>query len=144
MFVIRSYQPADKDALIRLWSRCGLLHSLNNPIQDIERKQGCNPEWLLVGVMDDIIVASVMVGYDGHRGNINYLGVDPDFQRQGLGRKMMENAEIVLKAAGCPKVNLCVRNSNRQVLKFYESIGYLDNECISLGKRLEKDEPFEL
>ena len=144
MFVIRSYQPEDKEALINLWNRCGLLHPQNNPIQDIERKQSCNPEWLLVGVMDEIIVASVMVGYEGHRGAINYLGIDPDYQRQGLGKKMMEKAEQVLINAGCPKINLCVRNSNRQVLKFYESIGYFDNECISLGKRLEKDELYEI
>ena len=143
MFVIRSYQPQDKEALVELWRRCGLLHTLNNPIQDIQRKQYCNPEWLMVGLVENKIVASIMAGYDGHRGNINYLGVDPDYRRQGLGRKMMENAESVLKAAGCPKINLCVRNSNVEVVKFYESIGYQDNQCISLGKRLEKDEPYE-
>ena len=144
MFVIRAYQPRDEKSLVELWRRCGLLHPLNNPFTDIERKGDWNPEWLLVGVIDGKVVASVMAGYDGHRGNINYLGVDPDYQRQGLGRKMMENAEIVLKAVRCPKINLCVRNVNKQVLKFYEAIGYVDNECVSLGKRLGKDDEYSL
>ncbi len=80
-----------------------------------------------------------MVGYDGHRGWINYLAVTPARQRGGLGRAMMDEAERILRAAGCPKINLQVRATNAAVLAFYARLGFANDEVVSLGKRLEKD-----
>jgi ribosomal protein S18 acetylase RimI-like enzyme len=87
------------------------------------------------------VVATVMAGYDGHRGWINYLAVAPDCQRQGLGGQIMAEAERRLRAAGCPKINLQVRTSNAGVIAFYRSIGYVLDDVVSLGKRLEEDGP---
>jgi len=86
------------------------------------------------------IIASVMVGYDGHRGWINYLAVDPRSRRQGIGGAMMEEAERRLKALGCPKINLQVRRSNLAVTDFYKSIGFVVDDVVSLGKRLVRDD----
>ncbi|MGJ8678674.1 MAG: GNAT family acetyltransferase, partial [Akkermansiaceae bacterium] len=74
---IRPYQESDEQAMIQLWVDCGLVAPQNNPIQDIQRKSKVNPEWFLTGLENDKIVASCMVGYDGHRGWINYLAVSP-------------------------------------------------------------------
>ena len=79
-------------------------------------------------------VCSVMAGYDGHRGQINYLAVEPGTQRTGIGRRMMEEAETKLKALGCPKINLQVRTSNTKVIAFYEAIGYKLDEVVSLDQ----------
>ena len=81
-----------------------------------------------------------MAGYDGHRGSIFYLAVAPDLQRKGIGRQMVEEAEKRLRAIGCPKVNLLVRSSNRQVMEFYQKLGFSADDVVNLGKRLEKDE----
>jgi ribosomal protein S18 acetylase RimI-like enzyme len=81
----------------------------------------------------------VMAGYEGHRGWINYLAVDPAQRRSGLGRALMTEAERVLRAAGCPKINLQVRPGNKDVIAFYEAIGFSVEGAISLGKRLERD-----
>jgi ribosomal protein S18 acetylase RimI-like enzyme len=94
----------------------------------------------LVAESDGRILASVMAGYDGHRGWVNYLAVHPDHRRQGIGRRMMEEAESRLKAAGCPKINLQVRTENVAVLEFYKRIGYQTDDVVSLGKRLEPDD----
>ncbi len=80
-----------------------------------------------------------MAGFEGHRGWINYLAVSPDLQRQGIARKMMDEAEIKLSSLGCPKINLQIRSTNTQVIDFYKSIGYSDDEVLSMGKRLTKD-----
>jgi ribosomal protein S18 acetylase RimI-like enzyme len=138
---IRPFAPGDREAVIRLWTRCDLVVDWNNPGQDIERKLQVNPEWFLVGVVGDRIVGSVMAGYEGHRGWINYLAVDPDLQRGGLGRRLMEEAEARLLAAGCPKINLQVRASNEEVIEFYRAIGYSVESVVSMGKRLVADEP---
>ncbi len=94
------------------------------------------PELFLVGIVEERIAATVMAGYDGHRGWLYALAVAPDRQRQGLGRQVVEEAEARLKALGCHKVNLQVRASNAAVLGFYESLGFSVEDRVSLGKRL--------
>ena len=141
---IRPYKNSDQEALLQLWTECGLITELNNPIQDIQRKSMVNPEWLLVGLKKGEIIASCMVGYEGHRGWINYLAVTPTEQRQGYAHQMMTEAERLLKDAGCPKINLQVRSSNASVVAFYESIGFKVDPVIGLGKRLENDAPYQV
>ena len=137
--VIRSYRPQDEAAVVQLWLQCNLVIPQNNPRRDIQRKLQVNPEWFLVGVMGGHIVATCMAGYEGHRGWINYLAVSPHHRRQGIGRKIMEEAEKRLSSAGCPKINLQVRETNRAVIRFYERIGYTRDQVVSMGKRLEHD-----
>ena len=138
---IEAYQTADEDAVIELWRRCGLIVPQNNPRVDIQRKLAVAPELFLVGKVDEEIVATVMAGYEGHRGWINYLAVAPHFQKTGYGREIMARAEALLRARGCPKINLQVRTTNREVIEFYQRLGFTIDEVVSLGKRLVKDEP---
>lgn len=139
---IRSFEPTDQDAVIALWQRCGLTRPWNDPAKDIFRKLAEQPE--LFGVMvdaaDGALIGSVMAGYEGHRGWINYLAVDPAFQGRGLGRQLMGWAEARLRERGCPKINLQVREGNEAVLAFYAALGYADDHVVSLGKRLVHDD----
>jgi ribosomal protein S18 acetylase RimI-like enzyme len=137
---IRPYEPADEERVVRLWIDCGLVVPWNNPQLDIQRKIDAQPDLFLVGSLAGEIIATVMAGYDGHRGWINYLAVHPDHRRTGIGRRMMDEAEIRLRAAGCPKINLQVRRTNSKVLDFYNKIGYARDDVVSFGKRLEPDD----
>ena len=137
---IRPFTPADESAVIGLWERAGLTRSWNDPAKDIARKMQVQAEWFLVGEREGEVMASAMVGYDGHRGWINYLAVDPEHQRGGFGRAMMAEAERLLREAGCPKINLQIRSDNREAMAFYERIGFGEDEVRSFGKRLIADE----
>jgi len=137
--VIRPFNAADAVAVVELWRACGLTRPQNDPHKDIARKLQVNPEWFLVAARGNEIVGTVMAGYEGHRGWINYLGVAPAFQRGGLGRRLMAEAEARLRAAGCPKINLQVRPDNTAAIAFYERIGFAVEGAISLGKRLQRD-----
>jgi len=136
---IRSFQPGDKTAVIDLWQSCELTRPWNNPALDIQRKCAVNDDLFLVAIQQDRIIGSVMGGYDGHRGWINYLAVDPGIQKQGIGRMLMHAVEERLLALGCPKINLQVREGNTDVIAFYEAIGFKDDQCKSFGKRLIPD-----
>ncbi len=138
---IRSFRADDEGAVIALWNACGLVAPQNNSHLDIARKLRVNPEWFLVGEADGEIVGSCMVGYEGHRGWINYLAVAPAHQRQGFARQLMQRAEELLREAGCPKINLQVRATNAAVLAFYERIGFSQDNAVSLGKRLQNESP---
>jgi ribosomal protein S18 acetylase RimI-like enzyme len=148
---IRPFAESDQEAVVQLWERCGLTRPWNDPRKDIARKLAVRPDLFLVGVVVDeivgtavistAIIGTVMVGYEGHRGWINYLAVAPEHRRQGLGRALMAEAERLLSAAGCPKINLQVRSGNAEAIAFYERVGYGVDEVISLGKRLIPDGP---
>ncbi len=137
---IRPYLLGDEKYVIELWGKCELTKPWNNPKQDIERKLKINPELFLVGLLENKVVATVMGGYDGHRGWIHYLAVDPEFQRRGLGRQMMEAIEDKILDMGCPKINLQVRTENTGVIEFYNNIGFKVEDRVSMGKRLIEDE----
>ena len=136
---IRPFRLADETAVIDLWQRCELTRPWNDPHQDIQRKLKVQPELFLLGEIDGKVVASVMAGFDGHRGWVNYLAVCPTQRRRGLGGQLMEEVERRLTALGCPKLNLQVRSDNQAVLAFYRSLGYQVDEVVSLGKRLIAD-----
>ena len=138
--IIRPFEQRDEDALVQLWMDCGLVVPWNDPRNDIQRKLKMQSEMFLVGCLDGVVIASVMAGYEGHRGWINYLAVHPQYQRFGIGRQMMDEAESRLRAAGCPKINLQVRTKNKGVIEFYKRIGFKIDDVVGLGKRLEPDE----
>jgi ribosomal protein S18 acetylase RimI-like enzyme len=139
MITIRPFRLADEPAVIALWEECKLTRPWNDPHKDIARKLAVQPELFLVGVADQAVMASVMAGYEGHRGWVNYLAVAPRFRGRGHARALMQHVEALLLQRGCPKVSLMVRSSNRKALEFYRHLGYAQDESVSLGKRLIPD-----
>jgi ribosomal protein S18 acetylase RimI-like enzyme len=137
---VRPFQIEDQAAVVALWEQCGLTRPWNDPYKDIARKLGVQPELFLVGVLDGRVMATVMAGYEGHRGWVNYLAVAPSFRGRGFGRALMNCVERLLLEMGCPKVSLLVRSSNAEVVEFYRHIGYGRDEVVSLGKRLIPDD----
>ena len=138
--VIRDFQPADAEAVVALWDACGLVRPWNDPYKDIARKQTDINGAFWVAVAGNSVIAAVMIGYDGHRGSVNYLAVAPDHQGAGVGARLMRQAEAFLIEVGCPKVSFCVRKDNDAVLAFYDGLGYAVDDVHFLGKRLIPDE----
>jgi ribosomal protein S18 acetylase RimI-like enzyme len=142
--LIRPFVEADRAAVVALWERAGLVRPWNDPDRDIDRKLADSPWGMLVGEADRAVVATMMVGYDGHRGSVFYLAVDPAHQGRGMGSALMDHAEALLLARGCPKLNISVRASNTGVIGFYERRGYRlegDAYAVTLGLRLIEDGP---
>jgi len=138
---LRGFAAGDEAAVVELWQRCGLTRPWNDPHKDIERKLRLQADMFLVAEDGGRIVGTVMAGYEGHRGWVNYLAVDPGCRRRGVGRSLMAEAERRLLAAGCPKINLQVRAGNDEALAFYRRLGYATEELVSMGKRLIRDDP---
>jgi ribosomal protein S18 acetylase RimI-like enzyme len=134
---IRAYRESDKEGVIRLWDLVfpgGA--AWNNSEEVISAKLSVQPELFFVAVLDDRVIGTLVAGFDGVRGWVHRLAVSPDHRRGGLASMLMRRAESSLKDLGCPKLNLQVRVSNLDVLKFYESLGYEVEERASLGKAL--------
>lgn len=136
---IRPFKPEDERAVVALWQECRLTRPWNDPHKDIARKLAVQPELFFVSVEQNHIIGTVMAGYEGHRGWVNYLAVAPAFRGRGLARALMAHVERELVARGCPKLSLLVRNTNREAIGFYRHLGYVEDESVSLGKHLIAD-----
>jgi ribosomal protein S18 acetylase RimI-like enzyme len=122
---IRPYRPDDREALIALWQACNLVVAgANDPAADIDFCVQSTDADILVGEQAGRLIASIMVGHDGHRGWMYYVAVDPKARKSGLGRQMVVAGEAWLKARGAPKSQLMIRETNTQVEAFYARLGY--------------------
>jgi ribosomal protein S18 acetylase RimI-like enzyme len=128
---------ADVEAVIALWQRCGLTRSWNDPAADIALARRGSNSTILVGRHQNAIVASALVGHDGHRGWVYYVAVDPGAQSKGFGRAIMAAAEDWLRQQGIAKIMLVVRPDNATVRAFYDRLGYGEQERVIYAKWLD-------
>ena len=137
---VRNFEPADTEEVVALWQACELVRPWNDPLLDIQRKLQVNDSLFLVGLSEGGVVASVMGGYDGHRGWMNYLAVAPGYQHKGYATALVTCLEDKLLNVGCPKINLQIRTDNVAVQAFYKKLGFSVDDAISMGKRLIPDD----
>ncbi len=138
---IAAIEDADVADVIALWQACGLTRPWNDPAADIAlARRGPNSS-VLIGRAGGAIVATAMLGHDGHRGWVYYVAVDPGCRGKGYGRTIMDAAENWLREAGIAKLQLLVRRENAQAGAFYQSIGYAEAQTIVFAKWLDGREP---
>ena len=134
---ISSITDADVEPVIALWQRCGLTRPWNDPAGDIAfARRGANAA-ILIGRHEDKIIATAMVGHDGHRGWVYYVAVDPDSQGKDFGRTIMAAAEDWLRGQGVVKAMLMVRPDNTKVRAFYDKLGYDVQERVIYARWLD-------
>jgi len=134
--LIRAFNANDMEAVLALWESCGLIEPGHDPEIDIKRKMAHDPERFLVADAGGRVIGTCMAGYDGLRGWIYYLGVDPDFRKQGIARRMLTHAALSLEQAGCPSINLMVKHRNRDVVSFYKKSGYEEDDVTVMSSPL--------
>ena len=133
---IRSFREADTSAAVALWRECGLVRPWNDPYKDIERKGHCQPELFLVGTLPadgqgaDVLVATAMAGYDGHRGSVYYLAVAPGHQQMAIGRTLMEGVEHPLAGARLSQIQRARAHQQRHCAQLLRQVGLCAGRCV--------------
>ena len=135
---IRPIEDKDIAQVIALWEKCGLTRAYNDPLRDLEFALSGPSSEILVGEENGVLIASALVGFDGHRGYVYYVACDPDLAGRGYGRAIMQATETWLKERGVWKLNLMIRETNTKVIGFYEAIGYENQPRAVMAKWLEK------
>jgi ribosomal protein S18 acetylase RimI-like enzyme len=138
---IKAIEDGDIADVIALWQRCGSTRAWNDPARDIALARKETNATVLLGRKDGDLVASVLVGHDGHRGWVYYVTVDPDHRFKSYGRVIMTSAEDWVRARGIEKLQLMVRGDNAKVHAFYQSLGYYDQERVIFAKWLDGRKP---
>ena len=139
--VISTIGDCDVAEVIALWERCGSPRAWNEPAADVALARKENNSTILLGRHEGALVASVLVGHDGHRGWVYYVSVDPDHRFKGFGRDIMRAAEDWLRPRGIRKLQLMVRPDNAKVHAFYEALGYFEQKRVTYAKWLDGREP---
>ncbi|MDO5495992.1 MAG: GNAT family acetyltransferase [bacterium] len=133
---IRELDASHRDSVIALWEACGLTRPWNDPVSDFNRAVTGTSSAVLGAFEGEVLVGTVMVGDDGHRGWVYYLASAPERHGDGIGRGLMAAAEEWLRDRGVPKVELMVRASNSEVIGFYEHLGYSAEDVVVMARRL--------
>jgi ribosomal protein S18 acetylase RimI-like enzyme len=128
--------PAEIEAAVALWEETGLTRPWNDPRADLRRALAGPSSTVLAGRSAGALIATIMVGWDGHRGWVYYLAVAAARRRQGLGAQMLRAAEAWLVERGAPKLNLLVRKENEAVVAFYQAQGYRLSDVVTLQREL--------
>ncbi len=139
--VLRTFRASDYAPVLRLWKRTGLLVGPSDEEEELARSLRRDPELFVVAESAGRIVGAVLGRFDGRRGWVNHLAVDPRLQRHGLGRNLLEELERRLVRKGCLKVNLHIERPNRAVAGFYLRVGYARRPLLFLEKWLERAPP---
>ena len=135
--IIRPAASEMRSEVIALWHAAGLTRPWNDPRADFDLAMDSAGSTILTAHLDANIVGSVMAGFDGHRGWVYYLATEPNMLRKGIGRMLMSAAEDFLRSRGCPRIRLMVRGDNLEARSFYRSIGYVDQDVITMGRALD-------
>ncbi len=138
---VRSYRDSDESGVVALWAVVFADDPpWNEPSLVIRRKRSVQADLFLVATRDSAIVGTVLAGFDGCRGWVHHLAVAPDSRRNRVGSSLMREAAARLRALGAPKVNLQVRASNEEAVRFYESLGFKVEDRVSMAQLLQLDE----
>jgi len=138
---VRSYRDSDEPGVVALWKEVFPDDPpWNEPRLIIQRKHSVQLDLFLVAIRDSAIVGTVLAGFDGCRGWIHHLAVAPEARRARIGSSLMREAAARLKAIGAPKVNLQVRASNEDAVRFYQSLGFKIEQRVSMSQLLQTNE----
>ena len=141
--MVRGYDDAlDRSQVVALWNAVfGYEAAHNSPGLAIDRKLAVQDDLFLVALVDGKVIGTTMAGYDGHRGWIYSVAVDPAHRKKGTGTRLVREAERALSRSGCVKINLQILEGNAEVTAFYSSLGYVTEPRINMGKRLPENIP---
>lgn len=135
---IRKIKLSDFSEIFSLWQKAGLgLSDKNMEFSDLRLTIKKNPNSCFVLIKDKKIIGSVLGTFNGRRGWIYHLAVDPDYQHEGYGSLLLIKAEKELKKQGAHRIHLGVLYTNLKVLPFYEKYEYdVVNDALWLGKNI--------
>ena len=134
IMIIEKFSMKFYEEVIKIWRKAGISVGSTDTKEELQRMLQRNPNLFLIGTVDKKVISVVMGGFDGRRGYVHHLAVDPNHQRKGFGKIMMEELNKEFQRMGIHKVHLFVERSNKGVVSFYRKIGWeIRNDLIMMS-----------
>jgi len=136
--MIRKYRESDYQALKEIWLTLGWSISTSDTKEEIQKLVEKNPEISLVYEIEGKVIGGVFGGYDGRRGLVHKLCINPKHQGKGYGKALMMALELIMKELGVVKMSFWVKKDNLNVVEFYEKYGFEKrNDIVTMSKTLK-------
>lgn len=111
---------------------------ISDTVPELVKFLGKNPGTCLVAEENGRVVGAVMGGYDGRRGLVHHLAVDPEMQRRGIGAALMKELEDRYREMGVVKYHLWIEDNSEAIIDFYRNIGCELRDLITMSKTLRR------
>lgn len=121
---LRPYLPDDYPKLKTILSEGGLFYELMDKEERVLEKIHRDPESILVAISERQIVGTVSIMEDGRMPFVFRLAVETNFRNRGIGTRLMEAAEEILKKRGYGEVNILVEADDSELKDYYERQNY--------------------
>ena len=114
------------DEIIRVWGITGLPYKpKGRDSQPMMAKEMANPNVAFFGLFDDDSMLGVVIAnFDGRRGWINRLAVDPDYRGQGLAAELLAHSEEFLRNLGAVVMCALIEDINYPSISCFQNNGY--------------------
>jgi ribosomal protein S18 acetylase RimI-like enzyme len=121
---IEKFTMGSYETVVNLWRKSGISVGSTDTREEIEKMLQRNPNLCLIGKIGNKIIGVVMGGFDGRRGYVHHLAVDPDYQRRGYGKMIMNDLIERFRKIGAHKIHLFIEKYNKDVVEFYQNLGW--------------------
>lgn len=135
--LIREFTRVDYQQVFRVWEASGLEMRTSDSMPELEKVLDRDLDLFLVAECDGTIVGAVLGAFDGRRGWVYHLGVEPAYQNSGIGTKLMVELLERYRAKGVNKVNLMVTADNLAVCEYYKRMGFILHDYVVMGIPLQ-------
>ena len=128
---IRPARPTDFKEVLELWRRAGIHSSVADDLRTLKRRHKRDRDLFLVASRGGQIVGSLIAGWDGWRGSMARLAVDPAFRRERIARQLVERAEARLRKRGAKRIGALVFVDNTLAQTFWRAAGYVGEPTVA-------------
>lgn len=121
---IENYSMKYYGNVVKLWRKAGISVGSSDTEEEIEIMLKRNPNLSLIGKLNEKVIAIVMGGFDGRRGYVHHLAVDPIYQKKGYGKMIMDELIDRFRKIGVHKIHLFIEKDNKEVVNFYKNLDW--------------------
>ncbi len=137
--LIREFNMTDYYKVIRLWEKCNIVLGISDSVQEFKKVHDSHPDLILVGEINNKIISAVLGSFDGRRGWVHHLAVDPEYQGKGYGKMLIDELEKRFIKYGVVKYHLMIFKDNLKVVNFYKKLGFhLRDDIVTMSKALKE------
>lgn len=123
-----------------IWKKAGIDLTASDTEQELSRMIERNPNYCFVGQENNSIIAAVLGGFDGRRGWVHHLAIDPKYQKKGYGKQLLDVLISAFEKDNIIKIKLEVVESNKEVIEFYVHEGWdLRPEITTMSMNLPRE-----
>ena len=121
---IRAARPADCSGLLELWKRAGIRSNVTNEKTMLQVRLAKDRDLFLVAWHGPRMVGSLIAGWDGWRGSMARLAVDPAYRGNRIAQRLVERTEARLRKRGAKRIGALVFADNKLGQRFWRAAGY--------------------